>query len=131
MEKTPPSAPNNGEPLSGTWKGTWPVTTLDETTNCIDIKTIVITQVGNTFSGEGSFVAVPPLEEGCVPDGKFAVIDGAIEGNSVSMVWDFRDGASAPGIGTINDEKTEMQMHFIEGDDTGPYASGDITFVKQ
>ena len=79
-----PGNPNNGQPLSGTWIGVWDFTTTDSTIACMDNKTFILTQIGDGFTGNGSFVAQQPVQSGCESDGTFTITTGKVNDHNVN-----------------------------------------------
>jgi hypothetical protein len=122
--------PNNGQPLSGTWTGTWDFSTTDGTIACMDNKKFILTQVGDNFSGNGSFVTQQPVQSGCETDGTFTIPRGNITGNDITMTWDFSNDVIAKAIGTINADLTVMTLSATETDNGILDGGGDIIITK-
>jgi hypothetical protein len=123
--------PNNGQPLSGTWRGTWDFSTTDGTIACMDDKTFILEQIGDDFSGNGSFVAQQPIQSGCETDGTFTIPTGSINGNDITMTWDFGNNVIATAVGTINADLTVMTLSATETDNGVLDGGGDIIITKQ
>jgi hypothetical protein len=120
----------NGESLSGVWTGLFVYTTVDGELTCNDDKTFRLTgDADDSFTGNAEFADADPAA-GCDPCGTFTVPSGSVDGDQVEMVWDFGFDVLATVTGTINADRTEMDLVAVESSNGESDGGGPIVLTR-